>query len=64
VASSHGNACGEGAGAVYRLGFIGAVIYWCIASAASFWDEAHGLFQAIVWPAYLAYDVLRPCTAS
>jgi hypothetical protein len=46
-----------GAGAVYGLGFIGALVYY-IASATSFWDGAYGVFQAIVWPAYFVYEIL------
>jgi hypothetical protein len=47
-----------GAGAVYGLGFIGAIVYY-IASATGFWDGAYGVFQALVWPAYFVYDVLH-----
>jgi hypothetical protein len=49
---------GAGAGAVYGLGFIGALIYY-IQSATSFWDGVYGVFQALVWPAYLIYGALH-----
>jgi len=47
-----------GGGAVYGLGLIGALVYY-IQSATSFWDGAYGVFQALVWPAYLVYGVLH-----
>ena len=52
------NAAGAGGGAVYVLGFIGALVYF-IQSATSFWDGAYGVFQAIVWPAYFVYEVFH-----
>jgi hypothetical protein len=57
VTGKGSQAGGAGAGAVYGLGFIGALVYF-IASATSFWDGAYGVFQAIVWPAYLIYEAL------
>jgi hypothetical protein len=51
------SAGGAGAGAVYGLGFIGALVYF-IASATSFWDGLWGVFQALVWPAFLIYYAL------
>lgn len=48
----------KGEGAVYGLGFIGAVIYY-IQTATSFWDGVLGVLQAIVWPAFLVYEVLK-----
>ncbi|HEY1331510.1 MAG TPA: hypothetical protein VGH10_08555 [Actinomycetota bacterium] len=47
-----------GAGAVYGLGLIGALVYF-IQSASSFWDGLYGVFQAVVWPAYLVYGLLH-----
>ena len=54
--ASNNYAGGAGGGAVYGLGFIGALIYF-IQSATSFWDGAYGVFQAIVWPAYFIYEI-------
>jgi hypothetical protein len=45
-------------GAVYGLGLIGALVYY-IQSATSFWDGVYGVFQALVWPAYLVYGLLH-----
>lgn len=44
--------------AVYGLGFIGALIYF-ISSATSFWMGALGVLKAMVWPAYLVYELLK-----
>ena len=45
-------------GAVYGLGFLGAVIYY-IAHAASFWMGVLGFLKAIVWPVFLIYKVFE-----
>jgi hypothetical protein len=44
--------------AVYGLGFIGAAIYY-ITTATSFWMGVLGVLKAIVWPAFLAYGLLK-----
>ncbi len=49
---------GASGGAIYGLGFIGALVYY-IQSATSFWDGVYGVFQAIVWPGFLIYGVLH-----
>ena len=41
-------------GAVYGLGFIGAIIYF-ISHATGFWMGVLGVFKAIVWPAFFVY---------
>ncbi|MHB8831265.1 MAG: hypothetical protein ACYC44_04085 [Patescibacteria group bacterium] len=48
----------HGGNAVYGLGFIGAAVYY-IGHAASFWVGVLGFLKAIVWPAFLVYDVLK-----
>jgi len=48
----------KGGEAVYGLGLIGAVIYY-ISSATSFWMGVLGFFKAIVWPAFLVYELLK-----
>ena len=58
MSDSRGNAGGAVGGAVYGLGFVGALVYF-IQSASSFWDGAYGVFQALVWPAYFAYGVFH-----
>ncbi|MDD2642063.1 MAG: hypothetical protein WC110_06730 [Bacteroidales bacterium] len=45
-------------GAVYGLGFIGAVIYF-IAQATGFWMGVLGVLKAIIWPVILVYELLK-----
>lgn len=47
-----------GCGFGYFLGFIGAVVYY-ISSATSFWGGVLGFLKAIVWPAFLIYDLMK-----
>lgn len=47
-----------GGGAVYGLGFIGALVFF-ISHATSFWMGVLGFFQAIVWPAFLVYEAFK-----
>jgi hypothetical protein len=49
---------GGASGAIYGLGLIGAAVYY-IQTADGFWDGVLGLLQALVWPAFLVYDLLR-----
>jgi hypothetical protein len=62
MSDNRGTAAGAGGGAVYGLGFIGALVYY-IGSATSFWDGLYGVFQSIVWPAYLVYEALHSLSA-
>lgn len=43
--------------AVYGLGLIGAAVYY-ISIATSFWGGVLGFLKALVWPAFLVYEVL------
>lgn len=52
------NGCEACGGAVYGLGFIGAAIYY-ISVAASFWLGVLGFLKALVWPAFLVYELLK-----
>jgi hypothetical protein len=45
-------------GAVYGLGFIGAVIYF-ISTACTFWMCVLGILKAIVWPAFMVYEAFK-----
>lgn len=51
------NNCMNGS-AVYGLGFIGAAIYY-ISTATTFWIGVLGFLKAIVWPAFLVYELLK-----
>ena len=45
-------------GAVYGLGFIGALVYFLM-HATTVWDGVLGFFQALVWPGVLVYRLLE-----
>lgn len=45
-------------GAIYGVGFIGAVVYF-ISVAGSFWGGCLGVIKAIFWPAYVVYGLLK-----
>jgi len=48
----------QGGGAVYGLGFIGAAIYF-ISTATTFSAGIIGFLKAIVWPAFLVFELLK-----
>ncbi len=45
-------------GAIYGLGFIGALVYF-IQHASNFWDGVLGVLKAIIWPALFTYKLLE-----
>jgi len=45
-------------GAIYGMGFIGAVIYY-IQHSDTFWAGVVGVLKAIVWPAILVYKLIE-----
>lgn len=47
-----------GAGAVYGLGIIGALVYF-IQAADGFWMGVLGILKALVWPAFFVYELLK-----
>ena len=48
----------EGCGGLYGLGFLGAAFFF-IGHATSFWMGVVGFFQALVWPAFLVYELFK-----
>jgi hypothetical protein len=50
--STHG-----GGNAVYFFGFIGALVYY-IQQASGFWEAILGILKALVWPAFVVYELL------
>lgn len=52
----HGGAACGGFG--WFLGFVGAAIYY-IQTATGFWVGVLGILKAIVWPAFLVYELLK-----
>ena len=49
------NGCG---GCAYFLGFLGAAIYY-IQGATGFWNGVLGFLKALVWPAFLIFELLK-----
>ena len=49
---------GGGGDAVYGLGLIGALVFY-IQQADSFWAGVLGILKALVWPAFVVYDILK-----
>lgn len=47
--------CGGG---LYCVGFIGALVYY-ISTAQSFWWGVWGVIKALLWPAFLVYEVMK-----
>ncbi len=43
--------------AIYGLGFIGAAVYF-ISTSSGFWAGVVGVLKAIVWPAFLVYELM------
>jgi len=47
-----------GGGAVYGLGWFGAVIYF-IQTATGFWDGVWGVIKSFFWPGFLIYELMK-----
>jgi hypothetical protein len=45
-------------GAVYGLGLLGALV-WYWQNADGFWSHVWGIGEAILWPAFVIYDLLQ-----
>jgi hypothetical protein len=43
-------------GGSYFLAFLGAAVYF-ISQATDFWDGVLGFLKALVWPAFLVYEI-------
>jgi len=50
--------CQRNCGGFYGLGFLGSAIYF-ISTATSFWTGVLGILKAIVWPAFLVYELMK-----
>jgi hypothetical protein len=42
----------------YFIGVVGAAVYY-ISTATGFWTGVVGFLKALVWPAFLVFDVLK-----
>ena len=52
------SSCNPSNGAIYGLGFLGALVYY-IGTASGFWNGAWGFIKALVWPAFLVFEILK-----
>lgn len=50
--------CCSGGGGIYGLGFLGSAIYY-ISTATGFWVGVLGILKALVWPAFLVFELLK-----
>ncbi len=50
--------CHGGGGALYGLGFLGALAYY-LTTATSLVSGLIGILKALLWPAFLVYGVLK-----
>lgn len=57
MAKNNGSGASAGGNAVYGLGLIGAAV-WYWQQADGFGGHIVGLLKALVWPAFVVYDLL------
>lgn len=50
--------CAGGAGGVWFLGFIGALVYYLHTHSGTFWLVLVALMKAVFWPAFVVYHLL------
>jgi hypothetical protein len=58
MADSKCGGAAAGGGAVYGIGWFGAVIYY-IQAADSFWGGVWGIVKSFFWPGFLVYEVMK-----
>jgi hypothetical protein len=56
--SSSNAGAAAGGGAIYGLGIFGAWVYFW-QQAGSFWEYVGAVFQGILWPAFMVFDLLE-----
>ena len=52
------SSCSGCAGFGYTMGFLGAAVYYT-ANATGFWMGVLGFLKAIVWPAFLVFELMK-----
>jgi len=48
-----------GAGGIWFLGFIGALVYYLHFHSGTFWLVVLAFLKAFVWPAFVVYHLLQ-----
>lgn len=52
------NVSSGGGNMVYFFGLIGALVYY-LQQASTFWEGVVGILKALVWPAFVVYELLK-----
>lgn len=52
------NGAAAGAGAVYGLGWLGAVVYY-VQAATGFWAGVIGVVKSFFWPGFMVYELMK-----
>lgn len=52
------NVSSGGGNMVYFFGLIGALVYY-LQQANTFWEGFIGILKALVWPAFVIYELLK-----
>jgi hypothetical protein len=50
---------GGGAGGVWFLGFLGALVYYLHTHSGTLWLVLIAVLKAVFWPAFLVYHLLQ-----
>jgi hypothetical protein len=58
ASSSNRATTNSGAGGLWFLGFIGALVYYLHFHSGTFWLVVLAIMKSIVWPAFVVYHVL------
>ncbi len=48
----------NGSGAIYGLGFIGALVYY-ITTASTLWIGVLGVLKSFLWPVFVIYESMK-----
>jgi hypothetical protein len=58
VSDSKGVSTNSGAGGLWFLGFVGALVYYIHFHSGTFWLVVLAVVKSILWPAFVVYHVL------
>ena len=57
-AASRRNVKSGGAGGLWFLGFLGALVYYIHTHSGTFWLVVLAFVKSVLWPAFVVYHVL------
>jgi len=58
VTKNSNSGAAAGAGAIYGLGMLGALVYFW-QQADVWWEYLFSFVQAVLWPAWMVYDLFQ-----